>query len=227
VSSHLDLLSKVLGGYDISASPIAPGYAGRVPTAISLTELGRLGYLGRIDEQLAIYSAAMAAGSADMPGRRAIMERHADNPELRAIGALDEASGHLVGFAYGFRGVPGQWWHDVVMAGLTAVAGSAIARTWLDSALEIAEVHVLPHFQGRGIGRQMILMLTSGRPEHTAVLSTRDAPTAARHLYRKLGFADLLTEFEFPGGGPRYAVMGAPLPLPVARAGDDRPSPSS
>jgi hypothetical protein len=45
------------------------------------------------------------------------------------------------------------------------------------------------------------------------VLSTRDAQTPARKLYFSLGFADLLTDFLFPGGGPPYAVMGAALPL--------------
>ena len=77
----------------------------------------------------------------------------------------------------------------------------------------VAEVHVHPDYQARGIGRQMVLSLASARSERTAVLSTRDAPTPARRLYRSLGFVDLLTRFMFPGGGPAYAVMGATLPL--------------
>jgi ribosomal protein S18 acetylase RimI-like enzyme len=59
----------------------------------------------------------------------------------------------------------------------------------------------------------MVLTLAAGRAESTAVLSTRDDETPARRLYRSLGFADLLTAFLFPGGGPAYAVMGADLPL--------------
>jgi ribosomal protein S18 acetylase RimI-like enzyme len=46
------------------------------------------------------------------------------------------------------------------------------------------------------------------------LLSTRDADTPARRLYRGTGFTDLLTAFRFfPGGEPPYAVMGAELPL--------------
>lgn len=190
-------------------------------TAVSITELGRPGFLAGLDDQLAIYAAAMGASPDDLPGRRAIMQRHADNDGLRALAAIDEQSGQLVGFSYGFRGSPGQWWHDVVMAGITAVAGRKTAQAWLASALEIAEVHVLPAFQARGIGRRMVLMLTAGGPERTALLSTRDAATPARKLYRSLGFTDLLTEFRFPGGGPPYAVMGASLPL--AGADSDGP----
>jgi ribosomal protein S18 acetylase RimI-like enzyme len=196
--------------------PSGPGYACRVPTAVSLAELGRPAFLANIDAQLDIYAAAMGAIPGEVPGRRSIMERHAGYPGLRSLVAVQEGSGRIVGFAYGFRGVPGQWWHDVVWSGMVATAGQASAEAWLASVLEIAEVHVHPEFQRRGIGRQLVLMLTAGRTERTALLSTRDAKTPARHLYRQLGFADLLTAFQFPGGGPPYAVMGAPLPLPGA-----------
>ncbi|NED58401.1 GNAT family N-acetyltransferase, partial [Micromonospora aurantiaca] len=57
--------------------------------------------------------------------------------------------------------------------------------------------------------------LCEGRPERTVVLSTLDRrpDTPARNLYRSVGMVDLLSDFEFPGGGPRYAVMGGTLPL--------------
>ena len=85
-------------------------------------------------------------------------------------------------------------------------------------------MHVLPGHQGRGTGLAMILRLTAGRPERAAVLSTMDAQTRARRLYRGLGFIDLLTGFEFPGTDLPYAIMGAPLPLPGASARPGRPS---
>ncbi len=71
----------------------------------------------------------------------------------------------------------------------------------------------------------MLLRLTSGRPERTALLSTRDADTPARRLYRGTGFTDLLTAFRFfPGGEPPYAVMGAELPLRSAGPGGRPPA---
>jgi len=184
-----------------------------VQEAVAIAELDRPGFLAVIDRLVAIYGAAMGAGLDELPARRAIMERHVGNPAFRALAVTADTSGHVVAFSYGFRGLPGQWWHDVVLAGLSAEYGLSAARQWLDDVLEVAEVHVHPDFQARGIGRQMVLTLTADRPERTAVLSTRDAPTRARRLYRSLGFADLLTDFLFPGGGPPYAVMGAALPL--------------
>ncbi len=157
-----------------------------------------------LSDLTAIYAAAMGAGPAELPARRAIMERHAGNPRFQAVAATSQDHDRAVGFAYGFRGAPGQWWHDVVKAGIRAKAGPDAAAAWLDDVMEIAEVHVHPDYQARGIGREMLLSLTA---------STRDAPTRARRLYQSLGFAELLTQFEFPGGGPLYTVMGAVLPL--------------
>jgi ribosomal protein S18 acetylase RimI-like enzyme len=196
-----------------------------VRTVATIIELEHQGFVANIDEQLAIYGEAMGAPSDELPGRRAIMERHARNPGLRALAAVDDVSNEIVGFTYGFRGLPGQWWHDVVLSAIAARSGRACARDWLENALEVAEVHVRPAYQARGIGRRLVLALTANRPEHTALLSTRDAATPARKLYRSLGFTDLLTDFLFPGGGIPYAVMGAPLPLPGARPPGEFPPP--
>ncbi|HEY5987248.1 MAG TPA: GNAT family N-acetyltransferase, partial [Streptosporangiaceae bacterium] len=119
----------------------------------------------------------------------------------------------VVGFAYGFHGAPGQWWHDLVHEVIASKHGAPAADEWLGDSFEIAEVHVHPRHQGRGAGRAMLLRLTAGRPERTAVLSTMDTHSRARRLYRGLGFDDLVAGFIFPGTDLPYAVMGAALPL--------------
>jgi hypothetical protein len=45
----------------------------------------------------------------------------------------------------------------------------------------------------------------------TVVLSTHDRESPARHLYRSVGFVDLLTRFVFPGSTEVYVVMGKHL----------------
>jgi GNAT superfamily N-acetyltransferase len=148
-------------------------------------------------------------GHPDNPGHR---DGHGRHVRLRP--------GRIIAFSYGFSCADGQWWHDIVAAVLTARNGAAVATAWLADSLEIAEVHVHPDFHRRGIGRSLVLGLADGRPERTAVLSTPDADTPARRLYHGLGFADLLTGYNFPGSSIRYAVMGATLPLrPAAGAG--------
>jgi ribosomal protein S18 acetylase RimI-like enzyme len=192
-----------------------------------------------LDALTAVYQAAMKPDPAQLPGRRSIMARHATYGGFRALAvtagdadgqAAGDAPRHpardpgqIIAFSYAFRGEHGQWWHDVVAAALIARSGQAVASAWLSDSLEIAEVHVHPDYHRRGIGRSLVLGLADGRNERTAVLSTQDAQSPARHLYRKLGFTDLLTGYSFPGTPVPYAVMGAELPL----AGAPRsPSPS-
>jgi ribosomal protein S18 acetylase RimI-like enzyme len=191
------------------------------------SELGPQQFRTAIRELVAVYAAAMNAPERMLGGREAIMDRHAASPGFRCLTAT--ADGVIAGFTYGFHGETGQWWHDMVAGALAvnpvavypdqdqaAYSGQTAGGTgaaWLDNSFEIAELHVLPPYQGMGIGRSLLLSLTSGRQERTAVLSTADAPTRARRLYRGVGFTDLLTGFRFPGSEPPYAVMGARLPL--------------
>ncbi len=144
-------------------------------------------------------------------GDRAVLTAAEGDRAARTAAEGDRAA--LIGFAYGFHGSAGQWWHDVVRESITTQHGREAAGHWLGDSFEFAEVHVHPDHQGRGTGRAMMHTLAARRPERTAVLSTPDGQTRARRLYRSLGFADLLPAFTFPGTGPSYAIMGAALPL--------------
>ncbi|WP_307848226.1 GNAT family N-acetyltransferase [Microbispora oryzae] len=186
---------------------------------IQLRRVGPVGFAAVLDIVLGVYAAAMRPPEDQLAGRRAIMRNHATYPDFTCL--LAEAPGppdgpepaEIVGFAYGFHGAPGQWWHDVVRRALEDLSGAPASEDWFGDALEIAEVHVLPGHQSRGVGRRMLHEICAGRRERTAVLSTHDAPTAARHLYRDVGFEDLMTRFTFPGGYEDYVIAGARLPL--------------
>jgi GNAT superfamily N-acetyltransferase len=228
-------------------------------------ELSQAAFVAELDALAAVYLAAMRPDPLQLPGRRAIMARHATYggfralavtagdaggpdgrggradpggtgfPEPGATGPAEAGAGRgepgapgsaeIIGFGYGFRGEEGQWWHDVVADAIAARSGPDVAAAWLADSLEIAEVHVHPDYHRRGIGRSLVLGLAEGRRERTAVLSTQDAESPARRLYRTLGFTDLLTGYAFPGTPVPYAVMGAALPLGPAGA-PRSPSPS-
>ena len=220
---------------------------------LTLRELDRNQFLANLEACAGVYAAAMNPPEEQLPGRYVIMERHSGYAAFRAIAAImlpdgghgagstagsgeaarstDRGGGTpegarqplLVGFAYGFHGSGGQWWHDVVRRAAASTLGARTAEDWFGDSLEIAEVHVRPGYQGRGTGLAMMQRLTAGRPERSAVLSTMDANTRARRLYHGLGFTDLMTGFEFPGTDLPYAIMGAPLPLPGASSGSARP----
>jgi GNAT superfamily N-acetyltransferase len=194
-----------------------------------LLEFGKARFLAELGVLVNVYAAAMQPPQHQLPGRRAIMERHAGFPSFRCVvmtlpGDPDNAPPELqtqsgrdrltvIGFAYGFHGASGQWWHDLVRSALRASAGHDMAYTWLSDSFEVAEVHVHPLYQGRGVGLAMVPALIHPRLERTALLSTQDTESRARRLYRGLGFIDLLTRYRSPGTDPPYAVMGAALPL--------------
>ena len=214
--------------------------------------MGKAGFLAELDTLVEVYAAAMRPPREQVPGRRAIMERHSQFPSFRAVvvtapptppgtgdgpgpppGSGPPGSGWLPGtgrlpiiaFSYGFHGADGQWWHDLVRSALTRMGGYELAQTWLADSFEVAEVHVHADYQGRGIGRRMVPALLHPRLERTALLSTQDADSRARRLYRRLGFGDLLTGYRFPGTDPPYAVMGAALPLRPGPPPQPRPGP--
>jgi ribosomal protein S18 acetylase RimI-like enzyme len=191
-----------------------------VPSTSPPRELTRAAFVAELDVLTGVYLAAMRPDPGQLRSRRSVMEQHTRNSGFRALAVRADtgrpgrrAPGTIIGFSYGFTGADGQWWHDVVFSALTAKAGEALAADWLDDSLEVAEVHVHPDFQHRGIGKSLVLGLAEGRRERTAVLSTPDRDSTARRLYRGLSFADLLTDYTFPGADVPYAVMGAVLPL--------------
>jgi ribosomal protein S18 acetylase RimI-like enzyme len=196
--------------------------------SVCYSELGAREFRAAIGDLVAVYAAAMNPPERLIGGREAIMDRHAASPGFRCLTAVDD--GVVAGFCYGFHGESGQWWHDMVASALASRSGAGYSApapespevvAWLEDSFEIAELHVLPPYQGEGIGRTLLLSVTDDRDERTAVLSTADAQTRARRLYRGVGFTDLLTGFRFSGSEPPYAVMGALLPLKVARPSEE------
>jgi ribosomal protein S18 acetylase RimI-like enzyme len=228
-------------------------YATRVQAGLELRELDAGEFVANLDACTSVYAAAMDPPRYQLPGRYSIMERHAGYAAFRAIAAVRSpgaepagdgragdgragdgragagraGAGPFIGFAYGFHGESGQWWHDLVSRAVASAQGRQAADHWLADSFQVAEVHVHPGYQGRGTGLAMMQRLAAGRPERTAVLSTMDAETRARRLYRGLGFTDLLEGFAFAGTEVPYAIMGAPLPLREASfrpAWPERPS---
>lgn len=137
------------------------------------------------------------------------LPRHADRPGFRMLVA--EARDDLAGFAYGFTGVPGQWWTDTVRAVLT---DEERAR-WLQGHFELAELAVAPGLQQRGIGGALHDALLHRRPERTAALSAQDANDRALAFYRHRGWNALRVGFQFPGDDLGWTIMVRDLATPV------------
>jgi ribosomal protein S18 acetylase RimI-like enzyme len=158
-----------------------------------------------------VYGAAMKRTPEIVVQRRELICTHVRYAGFIAAGIFDEAADStrrtLLGFGYGYSGIPGQWWHDIVA---TALGPQGTTR-WLRDSFELAELHVLPAHQGRGYGGQLLADVISRVPSAHVVLSTPDVESTARALYRSRGFTDLRCGFRFPGSPEDYAIMGRDL----------------
>jgi ribosomal protein S18 acetylase RimI-like enzyme len=163
-----------------------------------------LDLLATASQSAAVQAAALGPVPSD---RFAVLARHIGYPDFAAFGAFDGPT--LVGFAYGSRCVPGQWWFDQISPALVANGHSA----WLPDAHAVTELHVLPRYQGTGVGFRLLTTLLAGVTAPATLLSTYDNESAARRFYRRLGFRDLATGFRFEVTPQPFALMGARLPL--------------
>jgi ribosomal protein S18 acetylase RimI-like enzyme len=163
----------------------------------------------RAADALDVQAHAFGLTAEEVAVRRQIVVRHATLPGTRAFGAVLADSDRLVGFGYGMPNDREHWWSTVIEPYLDR-AGH---EHWLDDAFAVTELHVLPGYQGIGLGRALISTLCTGVPQSRTILSAIDRETPARRLYRSLGYIDLARPVLFPNTFLPYTVMGAPLPL--------------
>ncbi|MCF4006273.1 GNAT family N-acetyltransferase [Corynebacterium uropygiale] len=159
-----------------------------------------------------IYLSAMGYPTDIKDRQVAHWRRDTTHPGFEALCAIDR--GYIVGFAYGFLGSRDHWWYHQLVKGVREQAPSSPLH-WqvLSSYFEVAEVHVAPSCQSRGIGRHLLRGLTHRVPALYTVLSTPEVPdeaNAAFHLYRSEGYRDLLRHYYFTGDDRPFAVLYSP-----------------
>ncbi len=135
------------------------------------------------------------------------MQSHVELPEFSCITASDPRNDEIVGFAYGYTSLPGQWWHDSVTEGLSPT----LIEHWFKHCFELVDLAVLPEMQGQGIGSRILDTLSAQLPHRTAALSTMRAETPAFHLYQKRGWLVLNPTLNFPSIKRPYILMGKEL----------------
>lgn len=138
-----------------------------------------------------------------------ILPHHAARAGFRAVVERD-GDGPLAGFAYGYRGGPGQWWHDLVA---TALGPDGSVRWLAPGHFEFVELHVRRGLWGRGIGGRLHDALLAPEPG-PAVLSTQRDNERALRLYTGRGWQVIVPDIDFGAGYPPFCVLGLPARTP-------------
>lgn len=180
------------------------------PLSVQLRRLDANEFQARSPELLAVYVAAMRYPDGTAEARAKLWVEHSRRTGFSCVIAVDDHD-TVHGLAYGYRGLPGQWWHTEVRRGL--LAQPAAPTAWLDDYFELTELHVRPASQGGGIGEAMLRDLLADRTEQVVLLSTPEGDNRAWKLYRRTGFADVLRRHRFSGDPRPFAVLGRRLPL--------------
>jgi ribosomal protein S18 acetylase RimI-like enzyme len=136
-----------------------------------------------------------------------ILPRHTGRTGFRFLAARTD-DGSLAGFAYGYEGGSGEWWHDRVAAAMTAEQRKA----WLAPGhFEFVELQVAPELEGRGIGCRLHDALLARAAGPTAVLSTQRSNERALGFYGRRGWETVIEEIDFGEGYSPFVVLGKRL----------------
>ncbi|WP_254901272.1 GNAT family N-acetyltransferase [Tuberibacillus sp. Marseille-P3662] len=136
---------------------------------------------------------------------RARFQKHAGYAGFRGYVAVSEINNNVIGFAYGYTSLPGQYYNTKLKEALTLKQ----ADDWLDHCFEFVELAVDGNYRRHGVATNLHQHLLSGLPHRTSVLTTRTDNTSARTLYDRLGWHVVLEPF-YPNEEP-FVIMGKRL----------------
>ena len=185
----------------------------------TLVDLSASDFRRNLPEALNIYVQAMNYPRGTERSRAPMWSEHTTRRGWQGAAVVVHREGrqHLAGVAYGYRGEAQQWWQEQVRHGMRAGGWpEAQIKNLLSNYFELTELHVRPDEQGQGFGEALLRHLLRNRTEHAVLLSTPEVAgesNRAWHLYRRLGFHDVVRHFTFTGDSRPFAVLGRALPL--------------
>lgn len=176
---------------------------------VEIRRLTKPEFLMLVPTLVDIYMEAMEYSPAIRQQRIRVWRGEVAWPGFTAVAAVYD--GAVVGVAYGFLGARERWWDRQLVKALRQNGGLTTQHTtMLADYFEVAEVHVSPAYQGKGIGTHLLRELLRGVPARWALLSTPEVDGEANNafsLYRKFGFEDLVRHFHYDGDARPFAIL--------------------
>jgi ribosomal protein S18 acetylase RimI-like enzyme len=137
------------------------------------------------DEVFAVYDAVFGDHPDLAEWREALYDKHCARDGFRLAVARDGE--RLVGFAWGYVGLRGQYWSDWVVRELPA----EVTEDWVGGHFELVELAVLEECRRHGLGRRLHDVLLDGVQSDRGLLSTDNHDSPAVRLYASHGWLKL------------------------------------
>ncbi|WP_053220198.1 GNAT family N-acetyltransferase [Virgibacillus senegalensis] len=131
------------------------------------------------------------------------IQKHAGYPGFKAVKAVDEG-GSIVGMAYGYTSVPGQFYRSR----LEPLLSEEERYKWLESCFEFVELAVDPPFRRQRVGSGLHDALLNGLPHDASVLTTERANYPAKRLYKSRGWVGIKDAIKPIESAPVLTLMG-------------------
>jgi GNAT superfamily N-acetyltransferase len=132
--------------------------------------------------------------------------RHYSYPGYKGIAAISE-DGKMPGFTYGYTSSEGQYYHGLLSKELK----TGEYDKWLKDCFEVVELVVHPSARKKGLASRLMNQLLEGSGHQTAVLTTQVNNSAARNLYKSLGWVVIKEAFYPNGENDPFVIMGNEL----------------
>jgi ribosomal protein S18 acetylase RimI-like enzyme len=146
-----------------------------------------------------LYSEVWGGNPEDFSGQ---FNRHMTYPGFHGIVAYDGKE--VIGFAYGYTSIPGQFYHELLRKELA----KSHQEWWLEDCFEFVELVVHPSHRRKKLGQNLVEKLLENTQNQTSILTTQRNNTSALSLYDKLNWETLEQNFKPGENTEPYVIMG-------------------
>lgn len=134
------------------------------------------------------------------------IKKHMDYDGFQGHMILSEEN-KLIGFAYGYFSLKGQYYHDLIANHLNQQE----YQDWLSNCYEVVEIIVDSYYRKLGYGRELLDSLLKGAKTTTAILTTQQDNMTAIQFYKNQHW-ELVKEQFYPNeDGKAFVIFGKRL----------------
>ena len=131
---------------------------------------------------------------------RFLITRIMKNVNLNPVILTKTLDNRIVGFVYGFDFKEENWWAQKIINDLPDTTN------WYENTFELNELMILPEYQSKGIGKELLTELKKYIPHKFILLGSS---TKNIEFYKKMGYKTLVNNFKYSDDDKDYTYIFA------------------